>query len=268
MFVKAAKWLKQVRSDEQLQGYLESHDIQWKFNLSRAPWWGGQFERLIGIVKTAMYKVIGGATLSWSELNEVILDVETQVNRRPLGYVEDDVELPVLTPASFMFQRTNQLPEEQAWRIQDPNLRRRAKYLQTCKDHMWNRWQREYLTALRERHNLVHKTANYQVRVGDTVLVRSDSKNRGKWSLAIVQQTYPGRDGHIRAVQLRTSKRVIERPVQHLFLLELQCEPTVPAGAEQRLNHDAPNFRPRRAAAAAAAARLKEIAHNEEIEQF
>ena len=63
-FVKAAKWLKQVRSDEQLQGFLDSHDIQWKFNLSRAPWWGGQFERLIGIVKSAMYKVIGGATLT------------------------------------------------------------------------------------------------------------------------------------------------------------------------------------------------------------
>lgn len=187
-------------------------------------------------------------------MNEVILDVETRVNRRPLGYIEDDVELPILTPASLMFQRTNQPPEEQTWRIQDPNLRRRAKYLQTCKDHMWNRWQREYLTALRERHNLVHKTVNYQVRVGDTVLVRSDSKNRGKWPLAIVQQTYPGRDGHIRAVQLRTSKGVIERPVQHLYPLELQCEPTVPAGAEKRLNHDAPIFRPRRAAAAVAAA--------------
>ena len=54
VFVKAAKWLKQVRSNEQLQGFLESHDIQWKFNLSHAPWWGGQFERLIRIVNTAM----------------------------------------------------------------------------------------------------------------------------------------------------------------------------------------------------------------------
>jgi len=51
-----------------------------------------------------MHKVIGKATLSWNELTEVLLDVETQVNRRPLGYVEDDVELPILTPASFMFQ--------------------------------------------------------------------------------------------------------------------------------------------------------------------
>ena len=40
---------------------------------------GGQFERLIGIVKATMYKVIGRATLSWDELSEVLLDVETQV---------------------------------------------------------------------------------------------------------------------------------------------------------------------------------------------
>ena len=85
-----------------------------------------------------MYKIIAGATLSWSELNEVIIDIETQVNHRPLGYIEDNVELPILTPASLVFQRTNQLPEEQASRIQDPNLPRQAKYLQTCKDHTWN----------------------------------------------------------------------------------------------------------------------------------
>ena len=108
----------------------------------------------------------------------------------------------------------------------------------------------------------------YQVKVGDTVLVRSDTKNRGKWPLAVVQQTYPGRDGHIHAVQLRTSKGVIERPVQPLYPLELPCEPTVPAGAEQQLNRDAPIFRLRRAAAAAAAARIKEIADDEETEQL
>ena len=98
--------------------------------------------------------------------------------------------------------------------------------------------------------------------------MRSDTKNRGKWPLAVVQQTYPGRDGHIRAVQLRTSKGVLERPVQHLYPLELQCEPTVPAEAEQQLNSDAPIFRPRRAAAAAAAERIKEIADDEETEQL
>ena len=109
-FLKAAKWLEQVRNDERVQGLLQEYDVIWKFNLSRAPWWGGQFERLIGVVKSAMYKVIGGAMLSWSELSEVLLDIEIQINRRPLSYIEDDVELPALTPATFLF-RKSQLSE-------------------------------------------------------------------------------------------------------------------------------------------------------------
>ena len=143
-FVKASKWLKQVRNDEKVQGLLQQYEIVWKFNLSRAPWWGGQFERLIGIVKGALYKVIGGATLTWSELTEVMLDIEIQINRRPLSYMEDDAELPTLTPASLLFQRSNQLPESAPWRSENKDLRKRAKFLKKCKDNLWRRWQREY----------------------------------------------------------------------------------------------------------------------------
>ena len=131
---------------------------------------------------------------------------------------------------------------------------------------MWTRWQREYLTALRERHNLFHKTANHKVKVGDAVIVRTDNKNRGKWPLAVVQQIFPGRDGYTRAVQLRTTKGVIERPVQHLYPLELQCETTGPAA--QQLNPHAENFRPKRNAASVAAAKIKDIAENEERDEF
>ena len=36
--MKAAKWLRSVRRDEKLQGYLEEQEIQLQFNLSQAPW--------------------------------------------------------------------------------------------------------------------------------------------------------------------------------------------------------------------------------------
>ena len=104
-FVKTAKWITNLRQDEKLRGLLEQHDISWKFNLSRALWWGGQFERLIAVVKSALFKVIGGAKLSWLELSEVLLDIETQINRRPLSYMEEDVQFPNLTPESFIHQR-------------------------------------------------------------------------------------------------------------------------------------------------------------------
>ena len=209
-----------------------------------------------------MYKVIGGAKLTWSELSEVLLDVETQINRRPLSYMENDVQLPTLTPSSFLFQRTNQLPEEEPWRIEEENLRKRAKYLITCKDNLWKRWQREYLTALRERHNLIHKTAKYHIKTGEAVIVRTDDKNRGKWPLAIVQQLFPGPDGHIRAVQLRTKNGILERPVQHLYPLELQCDcnDEVIPEENQQLNPNVRTFVPRRAAAAEAVVRIKALA--------
>ena len=74
-----------------------------------------------------MYKVVGGATLSWSELSEVLLDIEIQINRQPLSYMEDDIELPTFTPATLLFQRTSQLPENEPWRVEDNDLRKRAK---------------------------------------------------------------------------------------------------------------------------------------------
>ena len=97
--------------DEKTQDYLAHHNILWQFNLSRAPWWGGQFERLVGVAKQAFYKAIGRAFLMFDELEEVVLDVEVAVNSRPLSYVEDDVELPVLTPATMMYSQSNLLPE-------------------------------------------------------------------------------------------------------------------------------------------------------------
>ena len=147
-FVGAAKLLREIRKDERLQANLAEEEISWKFNLSRAPWWGGQFEGLVGLFKRAFYKTVGGGKLSRVELSEVVLEVETQLNRRPLSYVEDDVQLPVLTSASFLFQRANRLPELEPWREENRDLRKRAKHLKSCKDALWKRWTREYLAAL------------------------------------------------------------------------------------------------------------------------
>ncbi|XP_044169674.1 uncharacterized protein LOC122953767 [Acropora millepora] len=147
-FVGAARFLREIRLNERLKAYLAKEEISWKFNLSSAPWCGGQFEGLVGLFKRAFYKTVGGGMLSWDELSEVVLEVETQLNRRPLSYVEDDVQLPVLTPASFLFHRANGLPELEPWREEKRDLRKRAKHLKSWKDALWKRWTREYLAVL------------------------------------------------------------------------------------------------------------------------
>ena len=119
-FVAEAKWLRKIRNDEKLNELLAKQGIAWQFNLSRSPWWlgGGQFERLIGIIKQSLYKSIGNGNLWWHELEEVTLDVEITLNNQPLGYVEDDVQIPILTPSAMLYGQPNQLQEEEAEAIQ------------------------------------------------------------------------------------------------------------------------------------------------------
>ena len=83
-FKAAEKWLKQVQHDEQFNSFLTDRTIEWKFNLSRAPWWGGQYERLIGLFKRTFHKSIGSGILSFKELENVVLDVEVTLNDRLL----------------------------------------------------------------------------------------------------------------------------------------------------------------------------------------
>ena len=75
-FIGAAAWMRQVTHDERLNDLLARHQISWKFNLSRAPWWGDQFERMVGLVKVAMRKTIGNAYLTFDELKEVLLGMQ------------------------------------------------------------------------------------------------------------------------------------------------------------------------------------------------
>ena len=260
-FVAAAKWLKKIMQDEQLHDFLADKRISWQFNLSRAPWWGGQFERLVGLFKRSFYKTIGAGLLTYAELCEVVLNVEVELNNRPLDYVDDDLQLPILTPASFLFQRSNRIPELESHR-EEVDLRKRAKYLRSCKDALWKRWSSEYLTALRERHRCDRNRKSLKLSVGDMVIVRSDNRNRAKWPLGIVERLIPGKDGVVRAVKLRAGKSYLERPVQHLYPLELSCDRSQTTPKD--LNPEAPPFRPKRDAAVAAKLRSEEVLQNEQ----
>lgn len=258
-FVAAAKWLKAIMKEEKLQDYLAHHNIEWKFNLAKAPWWGGQFERLIGVMKQALYKSIGRAVLYLNELEEVLLDVEIAVNNRPLSYVEDDVQLPILTPNLMMYGQSNVLPETEVDSIKETELRKRARHLRRCKDVLWSRWTSEYVRDLRERHNLKHKSKRLSLKVGDVVLMQSELRNRGKWNIGVVVKLIKGRDGEIRGARLRAGKSYMERAVQLLCPMELSCDIEKNQGQLKGLDPESKEFTPKRAAAEIAKERIRDV---------
>ena len=68
--------------------------------------------------------------------------------------------------------------EEASDNIDEYELRKKSRYAQKCKEKAWTRWTSEYLKALREQHNLKHKSYEIQISKGDVVLIKSDEKNR------------------------------------------------------------------------------------------
>ena len=68
--------------------------------------------------------------------------------------MEEYIEFPVLTPSSVVLGQQLIIPNEDPENIKDEDKRKRQKYIQKCKEAAWKRWRSEYLTLLRERHNL------------------------------------------------------------------------------------------------------------------
>ncbi len=142
-------------------------------------------------------------------------------------------------------------------------MRKGAKYLRRCKDVLWSRWTREYIRALRERHNLKYKSKLPTIKVGDVVVIKNDERNRGKWNLGIVDGLIEGKDKVIRGAKIRTGKSYLERAIQLLYPLELSCD-IEPERKDGQLNPTATEFRPKRRAAVDAREITRAIAEEED----
>ncbi|GFS51375.1 integrase catalytic domain-containing protein [Trichonephila clavipes] len=88
---------------DKIQDFALKIKIQWKFSPPSAPWWGGFWERLVGMLKNVLRKVLGKASLNEEELNTLLCDAESIINSRPITYLsEDPKDLVALTPAMFL----------------------------------------------------------------------------------------------------------------------------------------------------------------------
>ena len=130
---------------------------------------------------------------------ELVLCVEVTLNNRPCSYLEDDIQLPVLT--------RNSMPESPAHQLPERDVRKPAKFLLKCKEAMWKWWTSEYVRSLREQHRQAGgKQTPCPLKVGDVVIIEDSSKNRNHWRLAVITDLIKGRDGIVRAARIKSSK--------------------------------------------------------------
>lgn len=216
-FVGCSSALKNV-DWKMIVDYANVSQIRWKFNPPTASWWGGFWERMIGVVKQLLRSVLGSARVTNEELETLLCDVESVVNSRPLTYVsEDPDELNPLTPNTFILNKgMSYLPDVDA--VEREQFQGRYRNLQHCRDELRNRFQKEYL-ALLVQHGKSPKSR--KVKVGDVVLVGSDQRKRIDWPLGLVTEVIPGKDEQVRVARVKTANGIFLRPAQRLYLMEI-----------------------------------------------
>ena len=149
----------------EVKKYMSGINIKWIFNIQRALWLGGFFERMIQMLKRCLRKLIGQAKFSYEELLTGVAEVEAILNSRPLTYLTtDDIDEPITPSHLISGVRLLSMPDHLCG--QDPEeftpnssrliMNKRIKYLSTTLDHFWAQWRKEYLLELRESHRKLH----------------------------------------------------------------------------------------------------------------
>ncbi|XP_071160738.1 uncharacterized protein [Mytilus edulis] len=243
-YVASAKKIEFLTKSPLLNEQLNSYGTVWKFIPKSAPWYGGWWERLIGLTKNCIKTVLGKAFVSLRVLETIVTEVEAILNDRPLTYLSSDPsDNEPLTPSHLLYgRRITILPYTGTLdgNIENPkNLTHASanKLLQIQNhiiDNFWTRWKREYLTSLREQHR-TKGVDKQNINIGEVVLIH-DETSRTTWNVGIIDKLIQGRDGFSRSAILRTKNGPTSRPISKLYPLELTsneytgpCDEILPA---------------------------------------
>lgn len=253
----------------EVQDFFDSRRCEWRFIPPRAPWQGGFYERMVGVVKKCLRKVLHNKRVNIEELRTLLMEIEARVNNRPLTYVHEDINEPEpLTPNHLLqgFQIETIPPVINREYVKDPDfllklgkptseeLTNRFIYINKLL-RLWNNaWRQDYLTSLREYfYGANNPTITCSLKPGDIVLIDCDSP-RATWPLGKIVSLLPDKTGVIRVVKVLTKGCISLRTIDKLIPLEIsEKDPN-----EYQLATNAKDGKPRRQAAIEACRRLRD----------
>jgi hypothetical protein len=209
-FAAVRGWPEKFMSDHGTNFTAASRKIpsKWEFMIEKGPWWGGTWERLIGVMKDLLRRTLGRSPVdSYENMLTELKQAEQIMNARPIAKGGSDKEgaAPALTPAQFL-RPPGELNEER---------------LLQWNTEMQEEWRSRYLVGVlgAAKAEIWNKTTHH-VHKGDTVLLESEGKKRVLWPLGVVEKLLRGADGRARSARVRVKGGVLYRPVQKLYPLE------------------------------------------------
>ena len=159
-------------------------------------------------------KAIGDTVLTPFELHTCLLEAANLLNQRSNGRIPDDPnDGSYLCPNDILLGRCSSwIPRK------TKNPRHLFEFCQRIVNSFWKLWSRDVLPALNQRKQWHAKNRNAQVGVF-VIFIKEDNDVRGKWNTGVIKEVFPGNDGLVRNVNVRTADGVYKRPVSKMSVV-------------------------------------------------
>ena len=205
-------------SIDKLQEYCSERGINWIFITPAAPHQNGCSEALVKSCKRALKIAIGDQVLRPFELYTCLLEVGNLLNQRPIGRIPNDPDDGAfLCPNDLLLGRaTVEVPQGPFNEMRNPH--QRVELVQQIVNSFWKRWTRDVFPSLVPQKKW--HTDKRNVQKDDIVIVEDINAIRGKWRIGRIIEVFPGSDGRVRNVKVKTASGIYYRPIRKIVVLQ------------------------------------------------
>jgi hypothetical protein len=106
-FIAGGNILEKALASTEFSEFFEQGQIRHLTIPLYSAWVGATWERLIRVVKSCLYKVVGRSKVGYFELLTTLSDIQCAINSRPLTYRTSANELEIITPLHFVLPGVN-----------------------------------------------------------------------------------------------------------------------------------------------------------------
>ena len=225
------------RADE-VQNFVASHVVKWKFIIENAPWKGAIYERLVSNVKYCLRRTCGRKRFDLESFQTLLMEIELVVNSRPLTTIFESGIERALRPVDFLMPLVSDpiITTLEADDPTDPEFTLKDKAAETlirdyqkslhCLDVFWKEWSTNYILSLREKQRNMRERNTTIPRVDEVVLIGDDETPRNMWRIGRITSLLQSGDGKVRSATVRAipGNAELRRPIQKLYPLEISNE--------------------------------------------
>ncbi|GFX28912.1 integrase catalytic domain-containing protein [Trichonephila clavipes] len=214
----------EICKSNRIQLFSAKKGIEWNFIPPASPHFGGLWEANIKSMKRILLRVAKSAIMNFEELTTLMAQIEAVLKSRPLSPLSSDPnDLNPLTPGHFLTNCAISYFPEPYTASDSLSYHSRWKLIQSLRDKFWNRWSTVYLTHLQTRAKWSLQNPN--LTENQLVLLKDPNTKPMDWPMGRILEVFPGSDGLVRVVNVKTSTGILKRAITKVVPLPIPVDP-------------------------------------------